>query len=72
MDNDSNDGTSSLIEIEYPEVILIRLSKNIGCAGRNEGIKRASGDIIITFDDDVFLGDKDALEKTLKVFDENK
>lgn len=38
----------------YPEVRFIRNSQNVGAVGRNSGMAAATGDLVITLDDDVF------------------
>lgn len=53
------DNASSNYELQphidaYPEFTFIRNSENIGAVGRNSGMAAASGDIVITLDDDVF------------------
>lgn len=54
VDNASNDGSPEMVEEEYPGVRLIRLKKNIGIVGRNEGLKIARGDYILELDDDSY------------------
>lgn len=53
VDNCSEDETPQIVSREFPNVIYERLSKNIGAAARNVGLKRAAGDIVITLDDDI-------------------
>lgn len=55
VDNGSTDGTSQMVREEFPSVKLVRLDENIGCAARNEGIEAASGDVVVTIDNDVLL-----------------
>lgn len=53
IDNASTDGTTETVKDNFPDVKYYRMDKNVGTfAGRNEGIKRAKGDIIIFLDDD--------------------
>jgi GT2 family glycosyltransferase len=52
-DNDSNDGTEALVRSEFPTVDYYRMPKNVGVGARNEGLCKASGEIVITLDDDV-------------------
>jgi len=52
VDNNSDTPLENIEHI-YPFVKLIKLEKNIGIAGRNIGIREASGSIIITLDDDI-------------------
>jgi len=56
VDNDSRDEIREFIEQYASEVILIELEKNRGaCGGRNAGIERARGEIVITLDNDIVL-----------------
>ena len=68
VDNNSNDGTYSMVGSKYPDIKIIKLSQNIGCAARNIGIRSALGDIIVTLDDDVFFKDHTAIAKVNKIF----
>jgi GT2 family glycosyltransferase len=52
VDNCSEVPAASLAAI-YPRVIFLRTPANAGTAGRNVGMARASGDIIVCLDDDV-------------------
>lgn len=52
IDNNSNDGTDTLMG-QYPQAIYLALDYNSGvCQGRNMGFEKASGDIIVVIDDD--------------------
>jgi GT2 family glycosyltransferase len=43
VDNNSSDGTSAYLAMSFPaEVHAVKLEKNMGAAGRNEGIKRVT------------------------------
>lgn len=53
VDNCSQDDTHMIVSQQFPQVIYIRLNANIGAAGRNIGLQRATGDIIVTLDDDI-------------------
>jgi len=72
VDNNSSDGTSDSIKTHFKKVILVRLPENMGASGRNEGIKRATGDIIVTLDDDVFFADSDGISNIKKIFRQEK
>lgn len=54
VDNASSDGSPEMVEKEFAEVQLIRLEKNIGIAGWNEGFKVAKGEYILVLDDDSY------------------
>jgi GT2 family glycosyltransferase len=53
VDNHSQDGTPEMMRREFPQVTYFYLEQNIGAAGRNVGMQKASGDIVVTLDDDV-------------------
>jgi GT2 family glycosyltransferase len=51
--NGSGDGSARWLRENYPQVILIENSKNMGlCVARNQGISRSAGEYIIVLDDD--------------------
>ncbi len=48
IDNNSQDGTSEMIETEFPEIILIKNKENRGVApARNQGISIAKGKYVL-------------------------
>jgi len=53
VDNDSGDETESMVRREFPEIDYYRMPANEGVAARNVGLSKATGDIVITLDDDV-------------------
>ncbi len=71
VDNNSEDGTLEFLQQHHPETTPLWLEKNVGCAGRNEGIKKASGDLVITIDDDIFLHKADCIQSIAAIFQEN-
>ncbi|WP_028585952.1 glycosyltransferase family 2 protein [Desulfogranum mediterraneum] len=72
VDNNSTDGTSDCIKQQFKFVRLVRLEENRGASGRNEGIKRAGGDLVITLDDDVFFAERCGIEKIEQIFETNR
>ena len=52
VDNASTDGSSKMVTEEFPEVKLIKMEKNIGIAGWNEGFCAAKGEYVLVLDDD--------------------
>lgn len=53
VDNGSSDGSSSMVNREYPEVELVQLAANHGfCGANNRGIAQASGDYIALLNND--------------------
>jgi GT2 family glycosyltransferase len=56
IDNNSMDGTVELINIKYPEVVLVKNSENKGVApARNQGLKIAKGKYCLILDVDMEL-----------------
>jgi GT2 family glycosyltransferase len=69
VDNNSGDGICQFIEDYAPEVELIELRQNLGaCSGRNAGIERACGEIVIMLDNDIFLESAFELSRAVKAF----
>ena len=67
FDNGSTDGSAELVERDYPEVKLIRSSKNVGFAtGNNRAIapvlERGEAEYVFTLNNDVVL-EPDCLER---------
>lgn len=59
VDNHSDAPLDHIVE-KYPVARLLRMEENLGIAGRNRGMEQATGEIIITLDDDVHgITDKD-------------
>ncbi len=69
VDNGSTDGTSILLEEEFPAVKVVSLSKNFGPSiARNRGIEASRGDIIIFLDDDCVLEGDNAVDLVVSQF----
>jgi GT2 family glycosyltransferase len=64
VDNASNDGSAEMVKLEFPDVQLIQLEKNIGIAGWNEGFKVAKGEYVLVLDDDSYP-DKTTLKNAI-------
>jgi len=63
VDNNSQDGTSEMIEAEYQDAILIKNSENLGVApARNQAFKIAKGRYIITLDADMLFIDNSLMK----------
>ena len=67
VDNNSTDGSPNMIEEEFNEVQLLRLSQNKGIASYNEGFSRAKGEIIVVLNNDSYPA-LDALDKIANAF----
>lgn len=70
VDNASSDGSSEMVKNEFPAVQLIKIQKNIGIAGWNEGFKVAKGEYVLVLDDDSYP-EKIALVKVVNILSEN-
>lgn len=68
VDNHSDEPVRDMIVPEFPTVNLIEMNENIGIAGRNRGITCATGDIIITLDDDIIGIDDLAIINLFRIF----
>lgn len=71
IDNHSSDETEAIVKKQSPRIRYFKTSKNIGVAARNVGISKASGDIVITLDDDI-IGIDDFDIKSLVALFESK
>ena len=52
VDNNSSDGTADVVTRDYREVDVIRAAVNLGAAGRNLGLRRATTPLVALVDDD--------------------
>jgi len=65
VDNASTDGTAEMVRERFPEAVLVRSHKNLGCpSGRNLGVANCTGKYVYFLDDDGWL-ERDALEKVV-------
>lgn len=65
IDNNSDDGTSTMIRSVFPEVILISNSRNVGfAAANNQGLAIARGEYILLLNPDTVLKEN-ALQSTM-------
>jgi GT2 family glycosyltransferase len=68
VDNHSDDGVREFVESLEESVSLIELSDNRGaCGGRNAGLLKARGEIIVTLDNDVYFDSPLELNKIVEV-----
>lgn len=70
-DGGSTDNTVQLIKERFPQATVINNPEKNAAAGRNEGIKKAHGDIIAFTDGDCIV-DKYWIENISKAFTENE
>ena len=69
VDNASSDSSCEFIRSTYPEVLLIRVEKNLGFAGGcNLGISRSSGEYIVLLNNDTVV-DANWLKELVAVAD---
>ncbi|MCD6287587.1 MAG: glycosyltransferase family 2 protein, partial [Candidatus Hydrogenedentes bacterium] len=62
VDNGSTDDTARLVSSDYPDVIYLKQTENIGTAGRNVAMNAATGEIIVALDDDLIGICDDSIE----------
>lgn len=69
IDDGSTDGTTEMVRAEFPEVIVYRHSESLGCVvRRNEGAKLATGDVVVSIDDDAEFTAPYTVAQTLSEF----
>lgn len=68
VDNGSIDGTASAIAEAFPDVRIVRTSRNLGAAGRNLGVQAANTPYVALCDDDVWWA-PGALRRAADLFD---
>jgi glycosyltransferase involved in cell wall biosynthesis len=70
IDDGSTDGTSDLIRQEFPAARLERSESSLGLVvQRNRAAKMATGDIIVSIDDDAAFPSPHTIQQTLLEFD---
>jgi glycosyltransferase involved in cell wall biosynthesis len=70
-DNLSSDGTSEMIEKDFPDVKLIKLTRNHGAiAARNIACMNTHGEYVVSIDDDSFPG-LNCIERMVSRFEED-
>ncbi len=71
VDNHSEENVAAVVQKYGSDVRLIELEANLGaCGGRNAGIRAARGEILITLDNDVSFVAPDAVDKVVRVFEQ--
>ncbi len=71
VDNGSADGSQQMVEVEFPEALLIRSEVNLGFGGANNlGFESARGKYIVLLNSDAFLTEG-ALERSVLHMEEN-
>lgn len=71
VDNGSDDPIDEIVKCDG-RAVLIKNEKNLGAVGRNRGIEAASGDIIVTLDDDVYGITDTHLESILQIMEDSE
>lgn len=71
VDNASEQAAAQVLS-EYPSVKVLTMDKNLGVSARNNGIAEASGELVITLDDDVRGITADEVHYILRTFSENE
>lgn len=77
VDNGSPDGSADMVEQEFPQVILIKNSENLGFTkGNNQGFKASRGEYILFLNSDTIIpppsGRKSQLRKMVEAMKKDK
>ncbi|UJF33203.1 glycosyltransferase family 2 protein [Paenibacillus hexagrammi] len=68
VDNGSTDGTQEMVEADFPEAKLIRMSHNVGIEAYNVGFEKALGEYLVIIDDDSFPASR-AISRMVEKFE---
>lgn len=71
VDNNSTDGTATMIRENYRWIDYVDLDENLGIAARNLGAREAEGDLIVSLDDDSELPCTTTVSRVVEKFEEN-
>jgi GT2 family glycosyltransferase len=70
MDDDSEDGTASMVSATFPSVRVVRSETRLGLiVQRNKAAGMARGEFIFSLDDDAVYMEPDILERVVALFD---
>lgn len=68
VDNGSTNGSFEAVQVEFPDLIYLRLEANIGCpGGRNRGAEIATGDILMYLENDGAWGSDDVVSGAVRM-----
>jgi glycosyltransferase involved in cell wall biosynthesis len=71
MDDGSTDGSSELVRSEFPQVKVHRFDQSCGSSvRRNQAVRLATGDIIVSIDDDAEFSTPKVVAQTVAEFDD--
>ncbi len=68
VDNASEDGTSRILRTRFPSLPIVSLARNIGAAGRNAGLRRATTPYVAFCDDDTWW-EPGSLTRAVEILD---
>jgi glycosyltransferase involved in cell wall biosynthesis len=69
IDDGSTDGTKEMVRRDFPDVRLIAHDRPAGyIARRNEGARLATGDLVLSIDDDAAFASAHTIEQTIREF----
>jgi GT2 family glycosyltransferase len=71
VDNNSKDGTDEMVRNLYSRILYLRTAQNLGATARNLGLQMATGDVVLTIDDDVIGVDDRSITRLFDYFDRN-
>ena len=70
IDNASSDGTAPLLRSCFPDVLVVRLTSNLGAAARNIGVAIARTPFVALCDDDTWW-DRGALPQAQSILEQH-
>ncbi len=69
VDNHSSDGSSEIVEREFPEVLLLKNSENVGFArANNQALEQARGKFLVLLNPDTIV-QEDTFQTLIRFFD---
>lgn len=71
VDNNSCNPVSNVLNEYANRIKVIELKENVGVGARNIGLRHASGEIVVTVDDDVYGINESGLRKIVNFFEMN-
>jgi len=73
VDDASTDGTADMVASEFPQARLVTHERMVGyIRGRNEAARLATGDVIVSLDDDAAFSSERIIADTLACFDDGR